>query len=467
MTCRFYVTVLCSVLLLVQGCNAYLHQPMQTQTARLGEPSAMSARLQSMPKPPEAIVAAVYKFRDQTGQYKLQEAGAGFSTVVTQGATNIMIKAMEDSGWFTPIERENVNNLLNERKIIRSTRAQYSQSEGPQPTLPPLLFAGVLLEGGIISYDSNILTGGAGLRYFGAGGSGQYRQDRVTVYLRAISTSNGKILKTVYTSKTILSQALEGGIFRFVSFQRLLEAETGFTFNEPSEMAVMEAIEKAVYALILEGILDGLWDVGEGQDATRDSLLQDYLLEKKEIANTDIFGRTVYRTNPQRSSIRAGAHGCLYGGDLDNAEVQPGVDITFELPLTNALSVSPGFSFGTLATASTYSENILGLELNLRWRFLPYNRFTPVLYGGGGVVFDEDGRSEANPQRNYLKGQFGGGFEFFLSENISLDLLFDYNYLLNDGIDRLERGNLNDLYYRGRVGLRYFFGSKLLKKTKS
>jgi curli production assembly/transport component CsgG len=67
-----------------------------------------------------------------------------------------------------------------------------------------------------------------------------------------VSTSNGKILKSVYF-KTILSQAYRQSLFKYVSFKRL-EVETGYTTNEPVQMAVTEAIEKAVSTLVLEGI---------------------------------------------------------------------------------------------------------------------------------------------------------------------------------------------------------------------
>jgi curli production assembly/transport component CsgG len=166
-----------------------MNQPTKTQSARLGEQTKLTAELRRLPTPREKIVAAVYKFRDQTGQYKPSETGANWSTAVSQGTTNILLKALEESGWFVPIERENVGNLLNERKIIRSGMAQYKNEAD---NLPPLLFAGIILEGGIVSYDANTITGGAGLRFFGAGGSGQYRQDRVTVYLRAVQPSPEK-----------------------------------------------------------------------------------------------------------------------------------------------------------------------------------------------------------------------------------------------------------------------------------
>ena len=444
--------------LLFQGCNAYMHQPMSPQAARIGEPTPFNKTLRGLPKPPRRVVAAVYKFRDQTGQYRPQEVGAGFSTVVTQGATNILIKAMEDSGWFKPIERENVNNLLNERKIIRSTRAQFEQSQGPQPILPPLLFAGIILEGGIISYDANILTGGAGLRYFGAGGSGQYRQDRVTVYLRVISTQNGEILKTVYTSKTILSQSIDGGIFRFVSFQRLLEAETGFTYNEPSDLAVTEAIEKALYTLIVEGMQEGLWDAAPNQQKEKKETLKAFQAEREAMADTDLFGRQVYY-HSNKPALRVGGSGLYYRGDIGGSQISFGADVGLEIPITPSFAIHPQAGFGRLATESLYSENIIFADVNLQWRMLPLNRFTPIVYGGAGVVIDQDGQSEETPRRNYFKVQGGGGFEYFLSPTVAVDVLFDYSYLLDDNIDRTPNGRFNDTFYRGRIGLKFFFGN--------
>lgn len=218
--------------------------------------------LVNLPSPERPIPVAVYRFRDQTGQYKPPTTASNFSTAVTQGATSILMKALEDSGWFIPVERENLSDLLQERRLILQTSQQYEDEalkESSLKMLQPLVYAGVIFTGGIIGYDSNIVTGGLGLRYFGAGGSGQYRVDRVSVYLRAISVKNGAVLKTVQATKVILSQQIGGGIFRFVRLNRLLEAEVGVACNEPVEMAVQEAIEKAVYDMIVEGVKMGLW----------------------------------------------------------------------------------------------------------------------------------------------------------------------------------------------------------------
>ena len=101
----------------LMGCGAYFNQPVGPQKARIGEISSQTKRLESLPEPAEPIIVGVYNFKDQTGQYKSIEAGSTFSTAITQGATTILVKALEDSKWFRPIERENLSNLLNERNL--------------------------------------------------------------------------------------------------------------------------------------------------------------------------------------------------------------------------------------------------------------------------------------------------------------------------------------------------------------
>jgi curli production assembly/transport component CsgG len=223
-----------------------------------------------MPPPPQPVAVAVYGFTDQTGQLKPSDVTQSLSRAVTQGATSILVGALRDAGsgnWFTVVERERLDNLLRERQIIREMRRQYlNESETPANVLPSLLFAGITLEGGIISFDSNTQTGGVGARLLGIGGSTQYRTNTATVYLRAVSVKTGEVLANVITQKSISSIGLSGGVFKFVKYDELLEAEAGVTRNEPTQLAVQGAIERAVYALILEGAKPGprqLWDFAE------------------------------------------------------------------------------------------------------------------------------------------------------------------------------------------------------------
>ncbi|NML65737.1 curli production assembly/transport component CsgG [Hymenobacter sp. RP-2-7] len=446
------------LLLALGACTPYLYQhPLATQPARLGAELRTPAQWGELPAPLTKTVVAVYKFRDQTGQYKPQENGASFSTAVTQGATTILVRALEESKWFEPIERENLGNLLNERKIIRSTRQEYTEQTGQkQPNLPPLLFAGVILEGGIISYDTNIITGGAGLRYFGAGASGQYRQDRVTVYLRAVSTGTGKVLKTVYTSKTILSQQIGASLFQFVAFKRLLETETGFTYNEPSELAVKDAIEKSVQALIYEGFDEGLWlprDSSEVHGAAR----QNYLREKAENLNIDVLGR---QQIPRRTAFAIGLAGAVlqYQGDYASPNLTLGAEATARIGLgeTASLFLNAGqMRLAAGANRNSFNSTYNYAEGGVLLRILPRDRFTPYVLAGGGATV----RTSSDLSRRTLPHVVAGiGAEYLLTPRLGLSLQLDNHYYLNDELDGLVNGRYNDYYWGARAGIMLYLG---------
>jgi curli production assembly/transport component CsgG len=443
------------------GCGSYLYQPIQQTKARLGEETQSTLELRTLPEPKEKIVVAVYKFRDQTGQYKPTEGGTSWSTAVTQGATNILIKSLDDSGWFIPIERENVGNLLNERKIIRSSRAQYNNEsgEGKDNLLPPLLYAGVILEGGIVSYDANVITGGAGLRYFGVGGSSTYRQDRVTVYLRAVSASNGKILKTVYTSKTILSQQLDGGMFQFVKYKRLLEVETGFTYNEPSEIAVTEAIEKAVMSLVIEGIDGDLWQPKEPR-MMAETPVKEYNKEKEMLPKTDIFGKKI---DNRRGIVafQAGTTSLLYQGDYPNPLLKTGLELGFQVNPTPAFGLAFNFGLSALSTKQYYAQKVSYFDLAATYRLFPYDQFTPYLQVGTGLLTENVATRFDYSSPVYVKAHFGGGFEVLVNDATGIRFSADYNYLFNDRLDQVEQGRYNDFFWRGNIGVNFYFGRKV------
>ncbi len=256
-----YIIVLVSLLTL-GGCTTYV-EPIRSTAAELPYKTQVINELKNLPPAKNKIIVSVYKYKDQSGQYKPGSSGISYSTAITQGATSMLIKALQDAGtskWFTVLEREALSNLMNERKIIRNTRKQYLGSNANvNSTLPALLYAPIILEGGIVSYESNLITGGMGARYLGIGGATEFQRDSVTVYLRAVSVKTGEILSSVNTSKTIFSVKVDAGLFKFVNFKELLEFETGFSSNEPPQMAVLEAIEKAVYNLVMEGVLNDVW----------------------------------------------------------------------------------------------------------------------------------------------------------------------------------------------------------------
>ncbi len=276
---------ICAVSMLMFGCASV---PPAVKPAKVGFVTSTHRALISLPPPKGKIFVAIYRFRDQTGQYKYNPNATSFSTMVTQGATSMLIKALEDSGWFIPVEREGLADILTERKIIRASSEQYkknfkkSDTSSFFPKLDPLDVASIALEGGIVAYDTDVLTGGFGAKYYGVGGSVKYRVDRVTIYLRASSVDNGRVLTSVMTNKTILSKEIDIGVFRYVSIKKLLEIETGLSYNEPTQMCVLEAIEKAVIGLVVDGLEKGYWKLKNPEDI-HSPVIQNYLKEEKEV----------------------------------------------------------------------------------------------------------------------------------------------------------------------------------------
>ena len=183
--------------------------------------------LRDLPPPSAKVVVAVYNYTDQTGQFKPIDTVQTLSKAVTQGAASVLVKALQDVGqgsWFTVVERERIDNLLKERNIVTQMRMLYLGEKKINPkALPPLLFAGIIFEGGIIGYDSNLQTGGIGARLLGIGANVNYRLDTITIYLRAVSTKTGQVLASVTTHKTIASVALQGDVFKYIAVDKILE----------------------------------------------------------------------------------------------------------------------------------------------------------------------------------------------------------------------------------------------------
>tara|TARA_B100000927_G_scaffold290968_1_gene291312 strand:+ start:125 stop:988 length:864 start_codon:yes stop_codon:yes gene_type:complete len=222
--------------------------------------------LLQLPPAEEKPIVAVYQFQDKTGQRKSVQNIASFSTAVTQGATEMVIDALKTAGggtWFRVVERNGIDNLVRERQIIRSARSDFAKkTETDDLGIQPLLFAGIIIEGGVIGYDTNIKTGGRGARYLGIGFTKQYRQDVVTISMRAVSVLTGEVLLNVQTRKTILSYGTGGDVFRFVEQgTRLVEIEDGVGNNESVTYATRAAIEAAVLELIYQGHDRGFWSI--------------------------------------------------------------------------------------------------------------------------------------------------------------------------------------------------------------
>ena len=175
------------LLCLLTGCASTGNKSQYTNVSEpYIEGTTTTKKLQEIPDLDNqpVITIAVYEFTDQTGQRKPSPNFSQLSTAVTQGPDVCVINALKEvsnGNFFKVVERKSLSNLVKERQLIRSTRELYDGETQATNTLKPLLFAGLLIEGGIVGYDSNVMSGGAGARYFGIGVNEMYRTDRKSV----------------------------------------------------------------------------------------------------------------------------------------------------------------------------------------------------------------------------------------------------------------------------------------------
>jgi curli production assembly/transport component CsgG len=253
--------VLFFLIMILSGCatTKVLTEPIKPTVTK----NLMQKEFDILPPPNgKKVSVAVYSFADKTGQRRPSAVMAQLSTAVTQGAEAFLIKALQDVGdqrWFKVLERVGLENLIKERQMIRQMREQYQGREAKQ--LPPMMFAGMIIEGSISGYDTSLKTGGSGMRVLGIGATTQYQSDTVTVTLRTVSVNTGEVLTTVTISKTILSYMDKLGVLKFVSEgEKAIEAEIGASVNESINRATDLAIQAAVVETIKEGVRKGHWN---------------------------------------------------------------------------------------------------------------------------------------------------------------------------------------------------------------
>ncbi len=243
--------------MLLGGCS-YIYKDVKESPAIA--PTPLKSELAELPVLDGAsIYIGVSDFKDLTGQRKQSDNYASFSSAVTQGAEAWLIESLLESGnWFKVLERGQLDSIMRERAVVQQTREDFTEED--DTGLQPMLFAGLLIHGGIIGYDTNYVTGGIGASYLGLGAAEQYRKDVVTVSIRFVSTLTSEILLSSTVSKTIYSVSLGSDVFKYVKNDiNPLEVEYGFAKNEMVSVATRAAIDLAIINIINKGEKKKMW----------------------------------------------------------------------------------------------------------------------------------------------------------------------------------------------------------------
>ncbi len=249
-----------------------------------------------------------------------------------------------------------------------------------------------------------------------------------------------------------------------MNFQRLLEVETGYTKNEPVQLAMKDAIEKAVEALIIEGIQDKLWSTKSGE-AVNKELVSNYLQEKKEEESRLLYDRAQIENNTTNSlSITANAP--TLRGDYSKKKLGYGFSLGYLRSLSKNLSLQLQGSYAHMETGNSFEKDFLDLALNAQYLMLPYDDISPYAFLGFGYLFDLDGSGNGIPKADPApKVQVGAGVIFKVSQRIDIKVFAESDFSFSDKLDLIESGKRDDYYFNFGAGINFHLGKPKTEET--
>ena len=433
-----------------------LQPSLQAQSIGSVGPAIIDASDRQLPTAYQKVVAVVYPFRVSTDQQS--QPKNALQAMAAAAYTEVLFGTLQTSGWFVPTEYDNPGNLLNRPGNTPLGSVAVAGNEQMLTSKEPT----IILEAGLFSHQVNIVSDKGGNQYFANSASSQYRQDRATVFLRALSAQSGKILKTIYWSRTVLSQPVNSNTSRYVLVNRPYAPLTGTTATAPDQLAVAEAIRQAVRGLIIEGILDGLWAASDASGTQTRNAITVYEAEKMNLGQADAPDTRPRSIRPQVAPtyISLCAYGGLlrYHGDYVGWDVKSAYGLSAEIYCTPRIGIQLNAATGTLSSRKAFSTNLTSVEANLIIRVLPYDRLTPLLCGGIGMV----SRSDANPLAlrgpKYLQYQGALGLQYALNRSVGFRTMLSYNQPATDMLDGKPIGSYDDFYVRTTLGFIIQFG---------
>ena len=205
------------------------------------EPNVTKATqlLAALPEPKTKPKIAIYSINDKTGQIK--DIG---SSVVTQGATDMMITALQRSRQFIILDRVNFVNLMNEQNL--RSKGRLRQEDGPQ--IGQMTGADYVLSGAITEYQVDKETSGLGLKIAGLGGSNKYATAATAIDLRLTDTTTGEVVWAVSLKKEIKGKKVGLQTFAFIG-NNVVEFETGKGKQEVINLVIRTLLEEAIFKL--------------------------------------------------------------------------------------------------------------------------------------------------------------------------------------------------------------------------
>jgi curli production assembly/transport component CsgG len=119
--------------------------------------------------------------------------------------------------------------------------------------------------------------------------------------------------------------------------------------------------------------------------------------------------------------------------------------------------ITPNIFVGLTANGYTIGAedtdfNLMSFDFSMELLLLPYDRFSPIVYGGFGI------NTSSDVDANAVKTQIGIGVEYMVVEQVGIKLYYEYNYSFEDELQPLIVDDRNDKFLRFGLGLNFYFG---------
>jgi hypothetical protein len=118
------------------------------------------------------------------------------------------------------------------------------------------------------------------------------------------------------------------------------------------------------------------------------------------------------------------------------------------------LNINVAYNKFNLANEGVFNEGFMSFDLNLEYTIMPYKKFTPFIFIGGGYNASNDFNQTAT------KSQAGIGLEYIVADGFGVKLYTDYNTVFSDELEGLVYGDSDDVYWRVGLGINFYFGGK-------
>ena len=141
--------------------------------------------LASLPEAEDKPAIAVLKIPDKTGGRTETN-----SSIVSQGATDMLITALVRSRHFEVLDRVVNNNIMQEQDLQKNNLL----ASGDNPDVNQLKGADYFITGAVTQYQVDKKTGGTGIKIAGLGGSSEYAIATTAIDLRLIDSTSGEVV---------------------------------------------------------------------------------------------------------------------------------------------------------------------------------------------------------------------------------------------------------------------------------